>query len=431
MADATPAPREPNRSRPERPEVALARAMVATEYGLSAAHRARAEGPTLAERLMERVRDGWAVVMEALGVSRSRRVGQPPPAPGRMAAGLPGGPPQWGPAAAPVPSAPARWAPPAGPEEAAFREMGRLQALAKQLSPRRYEAFEDAVLHLVRTDGRLGKVYEKSPETIPAIARYVANAQTRELLREGDGDRAGAERTDPEVRAARERTARERFERPAPPPVPAQEQQGQQEQRQEVPPEPPEESRLRDVDDGQGRSYDAHAFAAAEEAERAKREEAPGREVPAATDESRLWSVGGEPAYEALPFAVAAEEQRAWREQSSERDDRERRDGRETPAPPSDPQRPASPEPVSPLSPVSPLGSPGLGLPAGTGRPAGPVSPVVAEPPRALLGDRGLRAARDGFESRDGRPPRRTADSPSAATVHRPAPARTAKGPTR
>ncbi|MEU6605092.1 hypothetical protein ABZ922_08500 [Streptomyces shenzhenensis] len=408
--------------------------MVATEYGLSAAHRSRAEGPTLAERLVEMVRDGWAVVMEALGASRSRRVGQPPPSPGRTAADLPGGPPQWGPAAAPAPSAPARSAPPAGPEEAAFQEMSRLQALTKQLPPRRYEAFEDAVLHLVRADDRLGKVYEESPESIPAIARYAANAQTRELLREGDGDRAGAERTDPEVRAARERTARERFERPAPPPVPAQEQQGQrgqQEQWQEVSPEPPEESRLRDVGDGPGRFYDAHAFAAAEEAERAKREETPGREVPATTDASRLWSVGGELVHEALPFAVAAEEQRAWREQSSERDDRERRDGRETPASPSDPQRPASPEPVSPLSPASPVGSPGLGLPAGTDRPTGPVSPVVAEPPRALLGDRGLRAARDGFEARDGQPPRRTADSPSAATVHRPAPARTAKGPTR
>ncbi|MER6531810.1 hypothetical protein [Streptomyces sp. NPDC001508] len=436
MADATPAPREPNRSRPERPErpeAALARAMVATEYGLSEAYRRRAQGPTLTARLMEMLRDGWTVLMEALGASRSRQVAQPPPAPGRMEADLPAGPPQGVAAPAPVP---VQWAPPAGPEEAAFREMARLQALAGQLSTRRYEAFEDAVLHLVRSDDKLRKTYEESPETIPAIARYAANAQTRELLREGDGGRARGERRDPEVRTAPDRTALERFERPAPPSTPAREQreqrdqQARQERRREASPEPPREPRLRDMGDGQRLSYDAHAFAAAQDAERARREEVPGWEVPSATQDSPPQNRGGELAYDALPFAVAAEERRARREQSTERDGTERRDGREAPATPPDPQRTASPEPVSPLSPSSPVSSLGFDRPTDAVRPVSPASSALVEPPRALLGERGLRAARDGFESRDGQSPRRAADPP-AAKVHRPAPAPTAQGPTR
>jgi hypothetical protein len=46
------------------------------------------------------------------------------------------------------------------------------------------EEFEDAVLHLLRSNAGFRRAYDRSPESMPHVTRYAGNAHERELLRE-------------------------------------------------------------------------------------------------------------------------------------------------------------------------------------------------------------------------------------------------------
>ncbi|MEV7062925.1 hypothetical protein AB0N97_08995 [Streptomyces collinus] len=193
MADDDAA--SPNRNRPagERPEAALARELIATEYrlreGRRGAGRDTADTPgarsrpaellrRLVDRLSARVRAGAGAPDAGVPGSGSGSA-QPLPAQTTAPAGT----------RVDVPS-------PEGSGPSAHPDVVRLERRIGRLPTLRHEAFEDAVLHLLRTDDRFRKAYERSPESMPTVARYAANAYTREALRESS---AGA---DPRERAS-------------------------------------------------------------------------------------------------------------------------------------------------------------------------------------------------------------------------------------
>ncbi|MFJ9897544.1 hypothetical protein ACIQPR_29865 [Streptomyces sp. NPDC091280] len=80
------------------------------------------------------------------------------------------------------------------PEESALLTIAQESARGQLVHPERtggpgqtnptleHEAFENEIMRLVMFDERWKEAYEKYPERIPTVARYVANAQTRELL---------------------------------------------------------------------------------------------------------------------------------------------------------------------------------------------------------------------------------------------------------
>ncbi|PPS77093.1 MULTISPECIES: hypothetical protein [Streptomyces] len=189
MADDNAA--SPNRNRPakERPEAALARQLLATEYrlreGRRGAGRDAADTPGAWSGLAERLRR----LVDRLSERYRADAGGPD-------AGAAG-------SGQPVPAqttAPARTGvdgpSPEGAGPSAHPDVVRLERRIGRLPTLRHEAFEDAVLHLLRTDERFRKAYERSPESMPTVARYAANAHTREALRESS---AGA---DPQERAS-------------------------------------------------------------------------------------------------------------------------------------------------------------------------------------------------------------------------------------
>ncbi|MGV9450224.1 hypothetical protein [Streptomyces sp. NPDC003635] len=94
-------------------------------------------------------------------------------APGPAESALPS--PMTGPAGRGLPSA---------SEAAARQEVARLQQRIDRLPPEARTVFEDAVLHLVRTDGTLRAAFEQAPDGIPTVAKYAVDAHLRESLRE-------------------------------------------------------------------------------------------------------------------------------------------------------------------------------------------------------------------------------------------------------
>ncbi|MDH6218469.1 hypothetical protein M2283_005801 [Streptomyces pseudovenezuelae] len=73
--------------------------------------------------------------------------------------------------------------PPPSHQPVSPREPG-IQETVRQLLALEPEAFEDAILHLVRTDEKLKRTYDRAPIDIPDIAHYANNAYLRELQRE-------------------------------------------------------------------------------------------------------------------------------------------------------------------------------------------------------------------------------------------------------
>ncbi|MGA5203721.1 hypothetical protein [Streptomyces variegatus] len=177
MADDNAASPDRNRNRPaeERPEAALARDLIRTEYrlrdGRLGAGRDTADTPGAWRRLTERLR---RLVDRLLGRDRAGVGG-----PDADSAG------SWQPAPAQMPARTSVDGPsPAAAGPSAHPDVVRLEQRIGRLSPLRHEAFEDAVLHLLRTDDRWRKAFERSPESMPAVARYATEAHLREALRE-------------------------------------------------------------------------------------------------------------------------------------------------------------------------------------------------------------------------------------------------------
>ncbi|MFF7865368.1 hypothetical protein ACFZCT_02740 [Streptomyces qaidamensis] len=192
----------PNRNRPavEGPEAALAHQLITTEYrlreGRRGAGRDAADTPGAWSRLAERLR---TLVDRLSGRYRAGAGG-----PDAGAAG------SW----QPVPAQTTAPAPtrvdgpsPEGAGPSAHPDVVRLERRIGRLPTLRHEAFEDAVLHLLRSDDRFRKAYERSPENMPTVARYAANAHMREALRESSAGADPQERASPRVGPSRTASA--------------------------------------------------------------------------------------------------------------------------------------------------------------------------------------------------------------------------------
>ncbi|MFF8672805.1 hypothetical protein [Streptomyces sp. NPDC015242] len=172
----------PDRHRPaeEPAEVRLARELIRTEYRLRdrprRGERDAVDAPGARERLSRLVRR----FLDRLSGRTS------PAARDGAVAGWgaePGGPGQPDPAPT-FARAPAAGPPPQTATGAAHPDVARLERRIGRLPTLRHEAFEDAVLRLLRTDERWRTAFERSPESMPTVARYAANAHMREALRE-------------------------------------------------------------------------------------------------------------------------------------------------------------------------------------------------------------------------------------------------------
>ncbi|MGI5366465.1 hypothetical protein [Streptomyces iakyrus] len=196
MADDNGA--SPNRNRPveERPEAALAHELIRTEYRLREGRRGTgrdaADTPGAWSRLAERLRR----LVDRL--SGRYRAGAGGPDAGAAGSGQPEPAQTTAPARTPG-DAPS----PEGAGPSAHPDVVRLERRIGRLPTLRHEAFEDAVLHLLRSEERFRKAYERSPESMPTVARYAANAHMREALRESSADAGPQQRASPRVGTSR------------------------------------------------------------------------------------------------------------------------------------------------------------------------------------------------------------------------------------
>ncbi|MGW5640321.1 hypothetical protein [Streptomyces sp. NPDC003832] len=185
MTVEDPASPARNRLTKERPEVALARDVARADLMMGQARRGAADHPeeaaSLFEDLAEELRRLWdrftgrsqsAPGAESSHAPQAQHAPEPPFAP---AAG-------YGPPAGPGPHAGPRQ--PSAGELTAQREMAGLEKKIDRLGPESRMAFEDAMLRLVRNDATLKAAFERSPQSIPTIAKYAVNAHLRESLRE-------------------------------------------------------------------------------------------------------------------------------------------------------------------------------------------------------------------------------------------------------
>ncbi|MGY0068748.1 hypothetical protein ACWZEH_18500 [Streptomyces sp. QTS137] len=181
MADDNAASPNRNRLTKERPEVGLARDLVKTEYRLRDERRDNGRDPTGTAGLWNRLAAELRRLMDRL-TGRSQSAATPAGGDYASVAGREAdrsGP--W----PPVPArSPAERTSEMSSARSADPDMARLGERIGRLSTLQHEAFEDAVLHLVRTDANWKKAFEQSPESMPTVARYAANAYMRESLRE-------------------------------------------------------------------------------------------------------------------------------------------------------------------------------------------------------------------------------------------------------
>ncbi|WAZ25683.1 hypothetical protein STRCI_007194 [Streptomyces cinnabarinus] len=223
MADDDSASRTRNRLTKESPEVALARDVARADLALRDGQRVNAEHPAQAERhwaeLVGELRRLWerftgrqqstaAPTADGADTSYAPNTSYAPTVP--YAATTP----------YPAPLGPRQ---PSASETAAHQERARLESRIDRLPPDSRRAFEDAMLRLVRSDDTLRAAFERSPQSIPTVAKYAVAAHYRESLR--DRPQPAAEAA---MNAARDRimaddarqfaALRERWERPAPSP---------------------------------------------------------------------------------------------------------------------------------------------------------------------------------------------------------------------
>ncbi|MFE7810556.1 hypothetical protein ACFU5P_00900, partial [Streptomyces sp. NPDC057433] len=181
MADDNAASPSRNRLTKERPEVGLARDLIKTEYRLRDERRDNGRDPTDAAGLWDRLAAELRRLMDRL-TGRSQSAATPAGGDHASVAGREADRTEpW----QPVPAQrTAERASETSSAQSAHPDMARLGERIGRLSTLQHEAFEDAVLHLVRTDENWKKAFEQSPESMPAVARYAANAYMRESLRD-------------------------------------------------------------------------------------------------------------------------------------------------------------------------------------------------------------------------------------------------------
>ncbi|MEU0787135.1 hypothetical protein ABZ341_36955 [Streptomyces sp. NPDC006173] len=220
MADQNVAPRSANRLTRRNPGARLARDLLKTEYGLRGQGRGgagRADGESIWERLAAELR---RLLARFTGGSR------PAPAGGGSAPGGGEGPGQ-GDGSSDQAAAHGRndagqtpfTTPPltgqASSERPVHEGMARLEAQIRRLPAHEREAFENAVLHLVRNDKKYRKAFEKSPESMPLVARCVVDAHLREVAPEVAAADKAARQQSPSSPGAPGDETRSRWERPA------------------------------------------------------------------------------------------------------------------------------------------------------------------------------------------------------------------------
>ncbi|MEU3172173.1 hypothetical protein [Streptomyces sp. NPDC007000] len=181
MADDNAASPSRNRLTKERPEVGLARDLVKTEYRLRDERRDNGRDPTDTAGLWNRLAAELRRLMDRL-TGRSQSAATPA---GGDYASVGGREADRSDPWPPVPAQrPAEKSSEMSSVQSAHPDVARLGERIGRLSTLQHEAFEDAVLHLVRTDANRKKAFEQSPESMPTVARYAANAYMRESLRE-------------------------------------------------------------------------------------------------------------------------------------------------------------------------------------------------------------------------------------------------------
>ncbi|MFD0225874.1 hypothetical protein ACWGPD_29515 [Streptomyces hirsutus] len=454
MADSQPVPREPNRLTKRRSPDDLARELLRTEWDLSRGNRGQeqSQGPDIGERLWRALRDTWRSL-----TGRSRRgyeqigagfdgggyggapydqggYGQGGYGQGQGGTGPYGGGPEGdrfgrgGKGPAPEQGQGQRQEQGqgvSGPGQEP-RELTRLKSeISNRLrtSHTEHEAFEDALMKLV-TSGKWKDRFRKSPESMPLVAEYVANAHTRKALRESaqEADRQNARSssfTERFVRPPRQSAAS--TDAPADGATRTTEHQLTEQRR----PSPPAESRIEGVDGNQ--TLDGQGFLSVEQ-QRVDRVTAPPpesrdpgvsptRDAPAesrerdllassppdslaawaamtpdpvlseqrrgeARPDSRLAQVDSR-SYDSQAFTAAPPEQ-SERYPDSAHTDAAAPTGLDAPAPPTSPPSPAQSR--------NPFLNPFLNPSRNPFEPPAPVSPVSPETPRALLGPEGLKS---------------------------------------
>ncbi|WP_339130143.1 hypothetical protein WJM95_14580 [Streptomyces sp. f51] len=227
------APRPPARLTRRNPQARLARELLRTEYGLRNRGRGGtnpADADSIWERLLAELR---RLMRPLMGGSRSAPGGggsAPGGGQGGGTAGGPGNDQGGGPASGqdggsfdqagprPGPGHPGAEHP--GPQRPVHEGMALLEQRILRLPAHEREAFEDAVLDLVRNDRKYREAFERSPESMPLVARCAANAYEREMAREAPGAAVPSGRDpgtggrDPGARG-RDEHPRSRWERPA------------------------------------------------------------------------------------------------------------------------------------------------------------------------------------------------------------------------
>ncbi|MFE9939866.1 hypothetical protein [Streptomyces hirsutus] len=454
MADSQPVPREPNRLTKRRSPDDLARELLRTEWDLSRGNRGQeqSQGPDIGERLWRALRDTWRSL-----TGRSRRGYE------QIGAGFDGGgyggapydqggydqggygqgqggtgPYGGGPEGDRFGRGGKGPAPEQGQEQrqeqrqeqgqgvsGPGQEPRELTRLKSEISNRlrtshtEHEAFEDALMKLV-TSGKWKERFRKSPESMPLVAEYVANAHTRKALRESaqEADRQNARSssfTERFVRPPRQSAAS--TDAPADGATRTTEHQLTEQRR----PSPPAESRIEGVDGNQ--TLDGQGFLSVEQ-QRVDRVTAPSteswdsgvsptRDAPAESRERDLLASSPPDSLAAwaamTPDPVLSEQRRGEARPDSrlaQVDSRSYDSQAFTAAPPEQSERypdsahtdaaapTGSGTPAPPTSPPSPAQSrnPFLNPSRNPFESPAPVSPVSPETPRALLGPEGLKS---------------------------------------
>ncbi|MBQ0827518.1 hypothetical protein [Streptomyces tagetis] len=420
MADSRPVPREPNRLTRRRSAAGLARDLLRAEWELSAGSRRGARGPDAGERLWRALRNAWRDL-----TGRSRR-GYDRGGPAPFDAGGDGGEPYgqggYGQGAGGQPGYGQGGYGQAGavPHNGG-REPGELTRLRSEIDGRRrashreHEAFEDALMKLVVSSGTWRRRFERSPESMPLVAEYVANAHTRKALRDSAREEAARQAARPAPLGARfVREAREaRHDTPATTAPVAERRSAEatsteQGQRHRTP-EPPSFGQER-ADLLASSPPESLARWAAMTPDPVLSERL---RVDALPEGSRLDPVDGTQSYDALAFMAAPPEP----------SDPSRIDPATTPGntptgtPTTDLTRPTPPTPPSPLTPAESLA------------PSGPPVPVSPEVPHALLSREGLRSAGETRGPREPSAAPRDTAAPTRPVVA--GPARSPGGPSR
>ncbi|MFE2299437.1 hypothetical protein ACFXAW_14705 [Streptomyces sp. NPDC059445] len=234
MAIDDTAPR--GRARPTRggSRSRLARDLLRTEYGLrnrGTGGTGPADADTVWERLLAELRrllrtftggsrsaPGGGGSGPAPGAGGSAPGGEGPVAggTGTVADHGQGGRPVEGPGGGPGDGSFGRGGERSGPAGPVHAGLALLEQRILRLPTPEREAFEDAVLDLVRNNRKYREAFEKSPESMPLVARCATNAYERELAREAppasvpSGQDPAGRREDEAARSEREHPARDR-----------------------------------------------------------------------------------------------------------------------------------------------------------------------------------------------------------------------------